>query len=276
MEDYSATSFILAFVRFSCKVGFPKKLLPDAGSQLIKGCETMTLNFTDLKNRLHKEFGVLFEKCPVGAHYQHGKVERKIRHARESMSKCLNNDRLSIIQWETLGDQIANGINNQPIALGSETMGLEHLDILTPNRLLLARNNSRCPVGAVETTDDPGRIIASNNKLFHTWFKCWLTSCVPKLMDHPKWFDSSRDCKIGDVILFLKSDKEFDKQYQYGLIVSMKISRDGKIREIEVEYQNSTENVKRTTNRGVREVVLVHPVGELGIIRELNSQSNNV
>jgi hypothetical protein len=88
-------------------------------------------------------------------------------------------------------------------------------------------------------------------------------------MDHPKWFESSRDCKIGDIILFLKSDKEFDRQYQYGVIVDRKISRDGKIREIEVEYQNSNESIKRTTRRGVREVVLVHPVDELGIIREI-------
>ena len=273
MEDYSTTSFILAFVRFSCKVGFPQKLLPDAGSQLIKGCNNMTLSYTDLKNQLHREYGVQFETCPVGAHYQHGKVERKIRHVRESLSKCLSNDRLSLIQWETLGCQIANSINNQPIALGNETKGLEHLDILTPNRLILARNNNRCPVGALEVTDDPGRIISSNVKLFQTWFRCWLISCVPKLMDHPKWFESSRDCKIGDVILFLKSDKEFDKQYQYGIITDMKVSRDHKIREIEVEYQNFNESVKRTTRRGVREVVLVHPVDELGIIRELGQLS---
>ena len=92
-------------------------------------------------------------------------------------------------------------------------------------------------------------------------------------MVHPKWFESSRDCKIGDVILFLKSDKEFDKQYQYGIITDLKVSRDRKIREIEVEYQNSNESVRRTTRRGVREVVLVHPVDELGIIRELGQLS---
>ena len=42
MEDYSTSSFILAFVRFSCKVGYPEKLMPDAGSQLVKGCQCIT------------------------------------------------------------------------------------------------------------------------------------------------------------------------------------------------------------------------------------------
>ena len=35
MEDYSADSFVLAFIRFACRFGYPKKLLPDEGSQLV-------------------------------------------------------------------------------------------------------------------------------------------------------------------------------------------------------------------------------------------------
>ena len=49
MEDYSTEAFLLAFVRFACRVGFPKLLLPDEGSQLVKGCKTMILRFADIK-----------------------------------------------------------------------------------------------------------------------------------------------------------------------------------------------------------------------------------
>ena len=49
MDDYSSTSFIQAFTRFSCGVGYPKVLLPDEGSQLMKSCDTMKLNFQDIK-----------------------------------------------------------------------------------------------------------------------------------------------------------------------------------------------------------------------------------
>ena len=59
-EDYSTEAFILAFIRFSCKVGFPRKLLPDAGSQLVKGCESTTITFTDVRSRLH-EYGVDYQ-----------------------------------------------------------------------------------------------------------------------------------------------------------------------------------------------------------------------
>ena len=92
-------------------------------------------------------------------------------------------------------------------------------------------------------------------------------------MSKPKWYDSDRDSKIGDLILFLKSNKEFEKLYQYGIIAGVKLGRDGRIREVEIEYLNHNENVKRRTNRGVREIVVVHPVDDLDIMSELNKLS---
>ena len=148
----------------------------------------------------------------------HGKVERKIRHAQESFTKCIATHRLSVIQWETLEDKVANNINNLPIAIDNVVENLENLDILTPNHLLLARNNDRCPTCAVTVSGDLQKIIKANNELFNTWFRCWLISYVPKLMFQPKWYNSDRDIKIGYVVLFLKSDKQFDKQYTYGIV----------------------------------------------------------
>ena len=129
-------------------------------------------------------------------------------------------------------------------------------------------------MGTLEVTDDIKKIIQTNNEIFNIWFKCWLVSYVPTLMFQPKWYTSDRDTKIGDVVLFLKSDKQFDKQYQYGIVTGVKVSRDGKIRVIEVEYHNHHENTKRGTNRGVRDVVVIHPIDELGIMRELNALSH--
>ena len=269
MEDYSK-AFMLSFIRFSCNVGYPRKPQPDAGSQLVKACECMQINFSDMSYALHK-YGVTFEQCPVGAHYMHGKVERKIKHIKESLSKHVHNERLSVIQWETMGNQIANLINNMHIAIGNATQSLENIDFITPNRLLLARNNNRCPVGSLDVTSNLGKMIEQNNKLVSVWFNSWLISCVPSLMIQSKWFKSERDPKIGDVILFLKSDKEFDKIYQYGLIHGLKRSRDEKIRQIVIECQNFNERTKRHTNRGTREVVIIHPVKELGLIREYSN-----
>ena len=142
----------------------------------------------------------------------------------------MHNNRLSVIQWESLRDQVANSINNLPIGIGNVTKDLENIDLVTPNRLLLARNNDRCPVGTLSVSEDPSKIIQKNNEFFLVWFKAWLISYVPSFMFQPKWFQSDRDPNVGDVVLFLKSDKEFAKIYQYGIISDLKVSRDQKIR----------------------------------------------
>lgn len=193
MEDYSTEAFILSFTRFACKVGYPKKLMPDAGSQLLKGCKEMELEYYDIKHRLHKEFGVDFETCPIGAHYVHGRVERKIKHVQESFLKATEKQRLSVLQWETLADQVANSVNNQPIATGNIVEEVENLDILTPNRLLLGRNNERSPTGNLQTTGDALKLIKANSDIFKLWFESWLISYVPTLVRQPKWFKSDED-----------------------------------------------------------------------------------
>ena len=53
-------------------------------------------------------------------------------------------------------------------------------------------------------------------------------------------------------------------------------SRDGLIREVIIEYQNFNEKTKRTTRRGVRDIVVIHPVDEIGIAAELDDFSRNV
>ena len=59
--------------------------------------------------------------------------------------------------------------------------------------------------------------------------------------------------------------------YQYGIVKSVDVGNDGLIRTALIEFQNHSENVKRTTTRGVREVVVIHPVDEIGMNKELTN-----
>ena len=271
MENYSASAFIQAFIRFSCTYGYPKLLLSDEGSQLVKGFETMELNFENIKKKLYKDVSVTYEKCPVGGHNMNGKVERQIREIKVSLEKRLNS-KLSIMQWETLAAEIGNSINNRPLALGNITSNFENMDLITPNRLLMGRNNERSPVGKMTVTSDPTRIFKSNNAIFDSWFENWLMSHVPKLMLQPKWFQSD-DIKEGDIILFLKAESSINSTYQYGLVDSIQQSKDGKIRKVKVKYKNANENTFRYTFRAVRELIVIHHVDEIGVMAELNNMA---
>ena len=271
MDDYSAQAFIQSFIRFSCEVGYPKFVMIDEGSQLIKGCETMRISFTDIKGKLHQDMMVDFTTCPVGGHNYNGKVERRIQHIKQSLEKSISNQRLSILQWETVAAEVSNAINDLPLALGNIVSDFENMDLITPNRLKLGRNNERSPVSPMKVIGNHTKILEENKKIFNVWFETWLTSHVPKLMDQPKWFRNDRDVKICDVILFNKNDGLFANTYQYGMIHEIEPSRDGLIRKVVVKYRNNNENVDRFTTRAVRELVLIHPVDEIHLMEELGN-----
>ena len=271
MESYTASSFIFGFKRFSSQVGFPKMLLPDQGSQLLKACGDVNLKFKDIKGQLNTEYGIEFSPCPVGSHYMHGRVERKIRLVRESIERSVCGKRLSIIGWETLCAEIANGINDLPLGLSNRNVDLGNLDLLTPNRLLLGRNNERSPAGPVDINGSYDRVIEANNEIYHIWFKCWLTEYVPKLMQQQKWFQTSeRELAVGDIVLFKKAEKVLECHYKYGMVKELKRSKDDVTRSVIVEYQNADETFRRTTTRGIRELVLIQHVGEVGVMYELD------
>ena len=273
LDDYSTTAFIQAFIRLSCEVGYPKMLLTDAGSQIVKGSETMQLKFTDVKNKLHEENGIEFEVCPVGGHNVNGKVERKIREIKASLEKNVHNERLSLIQWETVTAIIANCINNLPLAIGNETTGFESMDLITPNRLRLGRNNERNPIDSMCITNDPMKIIGENERIFNTWFENWLLSHVPKLVNQPKWF-KTEDIQVGDIVLFTKHESIVDSNYQYGIVKSVIVGDDGLIRKASVRYRNHNESIDRETYRSVRTLVVIHKVNELDILQELAEIAN--
>ena len=190
MEDYSTIAFVQAFALFACEVGYPQFMLIDKGSQLVKGCESMRLTFTDISNKFHKDTMVTFDTCHVGGHNYNGKVE-----------KSCQSERLFILQWETVSCEIANAVNDLPLALGNIVSNYENTDLLTPNRLKLGRNNERSPVSLISIAGNLSDIVKTNKKIFSNLFEIWLVNHVPKSMHQPKWFQSDHDIKVCDIVL---------------------------------------------------------------------------
>ncbi len=152
----------------------------------------------------------------------------------------------------------------------------EMMDLITPNRLLLGRNNDRAPDLPLTVSQDYDKIISENEKIHHAWFECWLISHVPKLIEQPKWFRSDQDLKKGDIVLFLKQESVLCNTYQYGMIESVEQGRDGKIRTVHVKYRNSSEETDRVTYRSTRSLIMIHSVDELNVMEELGQVAASV
>ena len=235
----------------------------------MKACETLRFDYKDIQFRLYKESNVEFDTCPVGGHNMNGLVERKIREVKKSIEKSLSNQRLSILQWETFASRAANSMNDLPLGIRDYDGDLQALDIITPNRLRLGRNNSRSPTGKFNVVDSSSKIIHQNQEIFDAWFELWLTAHVPGLIAKPKWHRSDQNLKSGDFVLFTKQESPLRSHYQFGLVESVEIGRDEKVRTVKVRYVNATENTPRFTFRSVRNLIVIHRIDETSVMKEL-------
>ena len=273
MEFYSSGSFIAALIRFASRNGYPKIILPDQGSNIENAIHNVEINWIDVKGQLHKSYGIDLKTCGVGGHHQHGKVERKIRHIKETYMKTVHKERISVLQWQTVADETANCINNLPIGTGSSrniNLELDDLDIITPNRLRFGRNNERSPLGPAYLSHDPFKFMDTNIKIFNCWWEHWLLVVAPELIEKPVNWKSGDNVKVGDVVLFRKSEGSVGPgTYQYGIILSVDVSADGVVRNAKVKYRNADEGKDRTTDRNVKSLILIHKVDELDIMKEM-------
>ena len=115
------------------------------------------------------------------------------------------------------------------MAIGSIVSQLENVDLITPCRLRLGRNDQRSPVGPLKVTGKITRFLKLNEQIYNTWSEYWLISCVPKLMRQPKWFKCDEDLKNGDIVLFIKQEGNISGNYQYGMVSDVKKRIDGEI-----------------------------------------------
>ncbi|XP_066923502.1 uncharacterized protein [Clytia hemisphaerica] len=197
MDSYNTTSFLQAFTRLACEVGYSKKLLVDEG-------------------------------------------KRKIQEIKKSIDKTAGNQRLSILHWR-------HGINNLELNQQSaisrwQLQGVRDVRSDHPEPPTPRPQQRPLTVRALTVTNDTDKILRTNKKIFDSWFECWLTSHVPALMDQPKWFKNDNDNKPGDIVLFTKQESSLSANYQFGIVKSINKGRDGKIRDVIVQYQNSTES----------------------------------
>ena len=67
----------------------------------------------------------------------------------------------------------------------------------------------------------------------------------------------------------MKQEKAICKEYQFGIIKNIEMGQDDRIRIAVVRYRNHNETFDRETRRAVRQLVIIHPVDELDIHKEL-------
>ena len=258
IEAKSADGIVDGVSRLGCEVGIPSFVLVDQDSGILKVLREAEVNLKDVELILYKEKGIKFRTCPVSGHNYHGGVERVIRSVQECLDKMeIANMRLHATGLQTVLKLIENDMNNLPLgySYGRDCDNSPLLKLIFPNLLKIGRLNSRAMDGPVRMPAGPGELMAKVEKGYSSFFKIWNTTMIPKLMKMHKWFDSRSQLNVGYVVYFRKVENELSSKWTVGKVSNVVKSKDGLVRRAEVQYQNSTENEPRFTDRAARSLI---------------------
>ena len=265
LEKEDAKSIVKAVMRHSCRYGFPSINFTDKGSGIGKASKLKVI-LRSATDQLSRQIGLENHFKAVQSHGERGRVERVIKTIRSMLAKTIvTQTKNSVMGWETIFAIVANMINNVPIArIASSTTSSrgEADEILTPNRILLGRNNFR----SLERIDRSGTnldtVMEKNHKIQKLFHELLLKN-IFELVPQPKWFKNDRDLNIGDIVLFIYKESNYTTDHHWRLGRVVKILSNQKPTKVIIEYKNDKETTFRQTERITRELVVIHKHDDL-------------
>ena len=119
----------------------------------------------------------------------------------------------------------------------------------------IGRINSRSMDGPFRFPTGPKDLMVKVEKLYDAFYRIWNDVVLPTLIPQPKWYTSSPELKVDDVVYFRKSESDLESKWTVGQVDTIERSKDGAVRRANIRYYNYGENNCRFTDRCVRSLV---------------------
>ncbi|XP_060577620.1 uncharacterized protein LOC132734785 [Ruditapes philippinarum] len=248
-----------AFQRFANRRGKPENVYSDNGTNLVGGEREMRTSIREWNlvniSRYMTQREIEWSFNPPYASHRGGAWERLIRSARAilkalSTEQLLNDEKLITLMTEAekiMNDRPITQVSNDPRDLPS----------LTPNMLLLMKENSSVPPGVFRKEDQYAkRWWRQVQYMADVFWRRWTREYLPSLQCRQKWQKSTRDVVEGDLVLV--ADENMPRgQWPLGKVMKVIKSRDGHVRSCVVRARGS-ELVKPVTKLCLLEASFVN------------------
>ena len=269
LEGLQTQDVVQALERHASRHGIPSDIFIDNGTQLL-ALKHVEFSIRDIDTQVYDSMGFRVHESSAKSHIERGRVERKIRSVKDMIERLgiQSTNPMTSIQWETLFAKVASNINDLPIARGdSSSVSNVGFEILTPNRLLLGRNNFRSLEGNglnIESTKIPTQILDRNREVYKTWYTLFMENIHMLQVRPDKWCTNSRLPCTNDVVLFVLNDSEYSKNgatWKLGKVLSCEA------RKVTVSYVSKISKTGiptlSTLNRGIRDISIIFSIDEL-------------
>ena len=234
-------SFILALRRFIARRGQVKEIRSDNGTNFTgaeKELRVMISSWNQAK--IHDTLlqkGIKWVFNPPAASHHGGVWERLIRSTRKILGALTKEQVLDDECLQTLLCEAESIINGRPLTKVSDDPN--DLEPLTPNHLLLLRQNESLPPGLFEKNDTYSRRRWRQVQyLANVFWGRWKREYLPSLQERQKWFRPRRNFTVGDTVIVDESTPR--NVWPIGRITEVFPDRDGFVRSVRVKTKTST------------------------------------
>ena len=253
--------------RFFNECCVPKVMLPDADGALMEALRDGIIELSNLEGTLSVEHGIHFEPCLPQGHWEHGRVERRIRMLQESLDRSgLKGTRCHATGLQTIAKAIERQVNDVPLGLLEQsTRSGNVLRILTPNMLKMNTRSDRAPKGLLTIPGHASDLIKNVEKGFKLWFQVWNDVYLPRAAEYKKWHGQKENLCVGDIVLFKLKDSVLASTWKIGKVDAVDIGRDGLVRGADISYK-----IVEMGRDDVRHMVVQRPVRQIVKLFHLN------
>ena len=116
---------------------------------------------------------------------------------------------------------------------------VDDLSALSPNHLLLMKDNLEVPPGEFKMGDMYRKRWRYVQHLVNQFWRRWQKEYIPELMKRHKWTEMQRNIQVGDLILLMQENTPRGL-WPLGIIVEVMNGRDGLVRSVRVRTSATT------------------------------------
>ena len=196
----------------------------DNGTNLIK-LQDAKFSIRDVNAQISDSHGLQVVVSTAKEHESRGRVEAKVKILRGMLEKLSvkSTTCMTAIQWETLFSKISNQINDLPIAKSnSSNVNDCGWELITPNRLMLGRNNHRSLEGAIIVPDGAiSTVLLKRNQEIQSYWYQLLIDHLHHLIPRPAKWTKSDEVNVGDICIFIFNEGAISNEWKTGRIVEI-------------------------------------------------------
>ena len=263
IESLSTRDVLQAIERHAARYGVPSILYVDNGTQLV-ALENATFNLKDVKAQAFDAHNIQIKVSNAKSHEERGRIESRVKLLRSMLDKLAINSShsLTFLQWETIFSKISSELNNLPIAKPSKSSALDpQWDLITPNRLILGRNNNRDMKGwfSLSKGSDSEALLRKNQEIMKTWHTIFYER-IHVLIPRPLKWEKTDPVSPGDIVLFLFNETPGSKSDDWKVGIVQEIPKKNSLT---IEY--TIRGKRKSVNRCPRDVSVIVAAGELAM-----------